>query len=103
MKKTVILAALITLGLSHAPLQAGDGSAGFGTYSARGCIGCHGASGKQPIAANFPIIGGISADLISTSLTEYRSGERKDPTMNAMASALSDAEIANLAAYLSSQ
>ncbi len=103
MKKIAIFAALAMLGLSHAPLQAGDAGAGAGVFGARGCIGCHGVSGKKPIAANFPIIGGKPGDFISAELIKFRSGERKEPTMNAMAGALSDDDIANLAAYLASQ
>ena len=101
MRNFVFYAVFVVIGFSGQNAIAGD--AGAGVYHAKGCVGCHGVSGKKPIAANYPVIGGKPADFISAELSKFRSGERKDPTMNAMAGALSDADIANLAAYLASQ
>ena len=103
MKKYNLLLLRAMVGLTHAPLQAEDAGAGAKAFMSRGCIGCHGASGKAPIAPNYPVIGGKPADFVSAELIKFRSGERKDPTMNAMAAALSDSDIDNLAAYLDTQ
>jgi cytochrome c553 len=97
----VLLVALA--GLSSAPAMAGDAAAGAQVFATRGCVGCHGNSGKAPIAPNYPVIGGKPADFIAGELTKFRSKERQEPTMNAMSAGLSDADIANLAAYLASQ
>ena len=78
-----------------------DAKTGKSTYAARGCIGCHGANGASTIAAN-PTLKGRSADFIRKSLTEFRSGERKNPVMNAMAEQLKDADIRNIADYIES-
>lgn len=106
MKKTITITITITMlalaGLAPFTVTAGDANAGASAFNAKGCVGCHGVSGKKPIS-NYPIIGGKAADFISAELIKFRSAERKDPTMNAMAAALSDADIANLAAYLASQ
>ena len=88
--------------LSIQPAVAGDIDAGKAVFAAKGCIGCHGTSGKNPTGEN-PVIGGKPAEFISAELEKFRSGERQDPLMNAMTASLSDADIANLAAYLSSQ
>ena len=66
------------------------------------CVGCHGVSGKKPIA-DYPVIGGKPADFIEAELKKFKSGERNNPVMMPMAAGLSDADMANLAAYLATQ
>jgi len=78
-----------------------DVEQGKSTYAARGCIGCHGAGGVSTVAAN-PSLKGRNADFIRQNLTDFRSGARKNPVMNAMAAGLSDAEIENIADYIDS-
>ena len=103
MKKSVIVALIAFASLATGPLHAADAAAGATAYNAKGCVGCHGAAGKQPIAANYPVIGGKPADFLAGELKKFRSGERNNPIMMPMAAALSDADIDNLAAYLASQ
>jgi cytochrome c553 len=78
-----------------------DVAAGQSTYSARGCIGCHGAGGKSTVPT-YPSLQGKDADFMLKNLTDFRSGARANPTMNAMAAGLSDADINDLAAYIDS-
>ena len=94
---------LAMLVLYQGALHAGDAAAGVSAFNPKGCIGCHGAAGKAPIAPNYPIIGGKPEDFVSGELTRFRSGERQEPTINAMAAMLSDADIANIADYLATQ
>ena len=101
MKVSGVVFGAVALVLSHGVAIAGDVGAGKSAYAAKGCIGCHGADGKKPIA-NYPVIGGKPADFIKSELTKFRSKERVEPTMNAMAAGLTDADIDNLAAYLGS-
>ncbi len=103
MKKSAIVALIAFASLATGPLYAADAGAGATAFNAKGCVGCHGASGKAPIAANYPAIGGKPADFIEAELKKFRSGERNNPIMMPMAAGLSDADIANLAAYLASQ
>ena len=103
MKKALIVTTLTLCSLSMSPLQAGDAEAGASAFNSRGCMGCHGASGKKPIAANYPVIGGKPADFIATELNKFRSGERQNPIMGPMAAGLNDADVDNLAAYLATQ
>jgi cytochrome c553 len=49
-----------------------------------------------------PKIGGQNYDYLVAALTQYRSGERAHPTMRAQGESLSDADIRNIATYLSS-
>ena len=66
------------------------------------CIGCHGIRGYQasfPEVHKVPMISGQSAKYIVAALGEYKKGERKHPTMRAIAASLSDSDMAELAAY----
>lgn len=102
MSKYLIYIAFFLSGAAIAPLQAGDASAGLQVYGQRACVGCHGASGRKPIA-DYPVIGGKSADFIKAELIKFRSGERQSQVMNPMAAGLSDADIENVSTYLASQ
>ena len=80
---------------------AGDAAAGKTAYSAKGCIGCHGAGGVSAIPT-YPSLKGRDAGFVMQNLTDFKSGKRQNPTMNAMAAGLSDADVENLAAYIGS-
>lgn len=66
------------------------------------CIGCHGIPGYKmayPHVYHVPMIAGQNAKFIEVALNAYKSGERKHPTMAAIAATLTDKDIAELAAY----
>ena len=68
------------------------------------CAGCHAIKGYQasfPEIHKVPMISGQSAKYIVSSLNAYKKGERKHPTMRGIAEALSDQDMADLAAYYS--
>lgn len=69
------------------------------------CAGCHGITGYQNIYPTYhvPRIAGQNAEYIKKALHEYREGIRKHPTMGAQAEGMTDQDIVNIAAYLSSQ
>jgi cytochrome c553 len=62
------------------------------------CQGCHGMDGlsKQP---NAPNLAQQPATYLVKAMNEYRSGARKDEQMNVAAKAMTDKEIADVAAY----
>ena len=97
------LAALNALaGVSAA--QAQDAAAG--EKKAAMCIGCHSIVGYQasfPEVHKVPMIAGQGAKYIISSLTAYKKGERKHPTMRGIAGSLSDIDMADLAAYYEKQ
>ena len=66
------------------------------------CIGCHNIDGYQasfPEVHKVPKIAGQTAPYIAAALNAYRKGERKHPTMRAIATTLSDQDIADVAAF----
>ena len=99
MKFALALCVSILL-LSAGGVQA-DAKQGQSVYAARGCIGCHGAGGVSTVTTN-PSLKGRDADFIRQNLTDFRSGARNNPVMNAMAAGLKDADIENLADYIES-
>jgi len=78
--------------------MAASGDAKRGSALAAGCAGCHGAQGISPTDA-FPNLAGLPADVIYKQLDDYRTGKRQNPIMQSMAAALSDQQIADLAAH----
>ena len=72
------------------------------------CVNCHGerGKGKGPVISDFPIIGGQHRDYVIKELKDLRAGTRaNDPAgmMQNIAKKLNDAEIKELANYLSAQ
>ena len=98
--KFALLTCLLLAAAYFGTAQA-DVAAGRSTYAARGCIGCHGAGGVSVVATN-PSLKGRNADFVRKNLSDFRSGARKHPVMNAMAAGLSDTDIENLAVYIDS-
>jgi cytochrome c553 len=97
------LAGAIALCWAAATAQAGDVAAGEARY-AQTCANCHGKGGRG--MASFPSIKGRDAGYIADRLTRYRAGEKIGANallMIPMASELTDAEIANLAAFVSTR
>ncbi len=68
------------------------------------CAGCHGVPGYTNAYPQYPVpkIAGQNEQYIVNALHGYKSGDRKHPTMDAQAESLSDTDIQNIAAYLSS-
>lgn len=90
--------------VASALLLAGTAQAGnpeLGRAKSAPCAACHGADGRG-IAPNFPVLAGQYADYLAKSLKQYRSGERSNALMAPLAAGLSDADIADLAAYYAS-
>jgi cytochrome c553 len=84
---------------SAAPAAAGSASIGAKTAT---CLGCHGIRGYQasfPEVYKVPMISGQSAKYIAAALTAYKNGDRKHPTMRAVAISLSEQDINDIAAY----
>ena len=76
--------------------------AAAGQKKAAMCIGCHGIPGYQasfPEVHKVPMISGQGAKYIVASLAAYKKGERKHPTMKAIAQSLSDQDMADLGAF----
>ena len=82
--------------------EAKPGDAVAGEKKVAMCIGCHNIPGYQasfPEIYKVPKIAGQNGAYIVTALTEYKKGERRHPTMRAIAASLSDQDMADVAAY----
>ncbi len=88
--------------LGSQAMAAGDVAAG--QAKAAVCAACHGADGIAVIPG-YPHLKGQNEQYIVTSINAYKNKERNGglaAVMQAQAAMLSDADIANLAAYYSS-
>jgi cytochrome c553 len=98
-----LIAGAAILCLGGVAAQAGDLAAGEARYG-QTCANCHGKSGRG--MASFPSLKGRDPGYIADRLTRYRAGEKIGPNallMIPMASELTDEEIANLAAFVSTK
>jgi cytochrome c553 len=82
-------------------LAAGD--AVSGKQKSQACAACHGADGNTPTGPDFPRLAGQHYDYLLKSLRDYKSGARKNPIMGGQVGGLSAQDMADLAAYFSSQ
>lgn len=97
------LAVAFVTTIGHAQEVKGDAAAGQKMNAM--CIGCHGIPGYQasfPEVFKVPKISGQNAKYIAASLNAYRNGDRKHPTMRAIAEPMSDQDIADISAYYES-
>lgn len=98
------LALSLTLALLI-PGLATAADAARGAKLAYTCHGCHGIPNYKnayPVY-NVPKLGGQHAAYMVAALKEYKSGDRAHATMHAQAISLSDANLADIAAYLGGQ
>jgi len=99
-KLFAIIAAVAALGLATTVHAAGDAAAG--KTKAAVCGACHGADGNSP-SDGFPKLAGQHASYLLKQLQDYKSGKRTNPIMNGQVAALSDQDMADLAAYYAGQ
>lgn len=96
----IVLATALLGCLVSASAVAGDAAAGKAKAAA--CVGCHGMTG---VSANplWPNLAGQNEQYLVKQLQAFKAGERADPNMTTMSSALSDQDMADIAAWYSSQ
>jgi cytochrome c553 len=66
------------------------------------CSACHAADGKSASPSN-PVLAGQHAEYIAKQLSNFKSGERKNPVMLGMASALAPEDMKKLGEYFQQQ
>ena len=94
-------AALLPLAVA-AQTPPAPGDPNKGAQKVAMCQGCHGIPGYHtvyPEVYKVPKLGGQHPAYIVKALTAYKSGERDFATMRAIASSLSEKDMADLAAY----
>ncbi len=101
---TPLFVATLVASLFTAPAAFAQDAAA-GKAKAAMCIGCHGIVGYQssfPEVFRVPMISGQTGAYIVASLQAYKKGERKHPTMRAIAGSLTDKDMADLGAFYES-
>ncbi len=110
-KSVSIAFAGLLLAFSGASFAAGDIVAGKAVFDRINCASCHGVDAKTSIDPSYPQLAGQHADYLEHALKSYRRGQanaapsaniRKNPIMGAFAVQMSDKDIKDVAAYLSS-
>jgi cytochrome c553 len=92
---------LAAMAVFTAPLHA-EGDPAAGKNKTAMCAGCHGIAGFRsayPETYHVPKLGGQNPAYIVAALKAYKAGERNHSTMKAIASSLTEQDMADLAAY----
>ena len=101
--KACAIAAVLCV-MSAPALAQSKGDAKAGDRKSSMCVGCHNIPGYKtayPVVYSVPKIDGQHAAYIVKSLQAYKAGERKHPSMRAIAASLTDQDMADLAAFFS--
>ena len=106
LSSAAIAAALLLpqLATAQTPAPAAPGNPVKGSQKVAMCQGCHGIDGWRtafPEVYRVPKLSGQNPQYIVLALKEYKNGNRGHPTMKAIAASLSDADMADIAAYFS--
>ena len=104
MKKLMI--ALVCSVVSLSASASGNIDAGKALTEKYSCFACHGKDFNAPIDPSYPKLAGQHKDYIVHALTAYKRGDgangRNNAIMTGQVKPLSDQDIQDLAAYLSS-
>ncbi len=90
-------------GLPKGVIADGEKVATTAGSGGQACADCHGKDGNTPLDPSYPLLGGQYADYIEHALVAYRDGQREHALMSPQAKGLTDKQIADVAAYFSSQ
>ena len=88
--------------VSGQELKSSGHAVGTAPKASQTCVACHGNDGIG-ILPEYPNLAGQQQDYLEHALKAYKSGQRKNAVMAGMASALTDDDIEQLAAYYSRQ
>lgn len=93
---------LCAMALISAPQAHAVGSASAGKVKAESCAGCHGEDGNGNVPS-FPKLSAQKSSYLIKQLNDFKSGKRPEPTMSAMAAAMSDEDMSDLSAFFTEQ
>src|SRR5690606_36752448 len=93
---------IFALSLAIAPFSFAAGDADAGKSKATTCAACHGVDGNSP-APSFPKLAGLGEKYLLKQMQDVKAGDRKIPEMTGMLDNLNDQDLADIAAYYSSQ
>ncbi|MGH1460553.1 MAG: c-type cytochrome [Neptuniibacter sp.] len=96
----LLISLLVTISITGVAHAAGDAAAGKGKTAV--CGACHGADGNSP-AAMFPKLAGQNEAYLVKQMNDIKSGSRPVVEMTGLLDAMSDQDIADIAAYFAKQ
>lgn len=102
MKLMVKVSAVLLASVLAVPAFAVEGDAEAGKGKAAACAACHGQDGNSAAAAN-PKLAGQSEAYLVKQLMDFKAGNRVNGIMQGMSAGLSEQDMADIAAYYSSQ
>ena len=100
-KKWLVLSLTLALASLSNALFA-EGNAEDGKAKSAACVSCHGEHGNSMVAT-FPKLAQQHPSYLIKQLRAYKDGTRKNAMMSGMAMSLSDADMADIAAYYEEQ
>lgn len=100
MRYGTIVAAAFALMAGAGQAIAGDAEAG--RAKAATCVACHGPTGVS-VNPLWPNLAGQQEAYLAKQITAFKDGTRSDPSMTAMVTALSEQDIADIAAFFAAQ
>ncbi len=100
--KTMLKSVLMVAGLVLASGVSVAGDVEAGKNASAVCAGCHGADGNSAMA-NFPKLAGQGEKYLLKQLSDIKTGKRVVVEMTGLLDAMSEQDMANLAAYYAAQ
>ncbi|CAB5505321.1 Cytochrome c4 [uncultured Gammaproteobacteria bacterium] len=100
MNKLALIFTVVLALISTYTFAAGDATKG--QTKAVSCVGCHGVDGNS-LAPTFPKLAGQNEGYLLKQLKDFKSGARIDSIMATLVTPLTDADMADLAAYYAIQ
>ena len=94
---SIALAFTSTTGILHA-----EDSINAGKEKSEACVSCHGDNGNS-IVSTFPKLAEQHSSYLIKQLQAFKSGDRKNPMMSAIASGLSEEDMVDIATYYADQ
>ena len=99
---SVPVLATVFLALPLCPSAAAD-NLQHGRQLAQACAGCHGADGNSANPKLYPNLAAQAPAYLELQLANFKSGERPNPAMQAVATSLSPSDMRDLGAYYGAQ
>lgn len=100
--RAVLVLAGMVVSMSLAQADVG-GDPEAGKAKAAACFGCHGVTGNGGADPTWPKLAGQIPEYLVEQLKLFKTGDRKNPLMNAQAAGLSEQDMKDIAAYFSAQ
>jgi cytochrome c553 len=102
MKKNFLALSFALVFIAAPSILHAEGDIEAGKIKAASCAGCHGEDGNSAVGS-FPKLANQHTSYLIKQLQEFKNGTRNDAMMSAMAAALTEKDIIDIAAYYAAQ